>query len=109
MTLLGVFIARSNLMEAAKNIRVWGYIAVRMFLLPVCIVFVMNFLHFDPIATLTMCLMAAMPVGNLPMIQAEKIGEDTKLLSSAIAITTVVSIGSITILMSVFSVLLGAL
>ena len=108
MTLLGVFIARSNLSEAARNIRIWGYIAIRMFLLPVCIVFVMNFLHFDPVATLTMCLMAAMPVGNLPMIQAEKIGEDTTILSSAIAVTTAVSIGTITILTSIFSRMLLA-
>lgn len=108
MTLLGVSIARSNLLEAAKDLRIWGYIILRMLLLPVCILLVMRALHFGAVPTLTMCLMAAMPVGNLPMIQAEKIGEDTKLLSCAIAVTTAVSIGSITILMSAFSVILGS-
>lgn len=107
MTLLGVSIARSNLMEAAKDLRIWGYIFLRMILLPVCILLVMRALRFGAVPILTMCLMAAMPVGNLPMIQAEKIGEDTKLLSCAIAVTTAVSIGTITILMSVFSVILG--
>ena len=77
-----------------------------MLLVPVGIVFVMHALKFDPVATLAMCLMAAVPVGNLPMIQAEKIGEDTKILSSAIAVSTVISIITITVFMSVFSAML---
>ena len=78
-----------------------------MLLVPVGIVFLMRSLGFDSTATLAMCLMAAVPVGNLPMIQAEKIGEDTSILSSAIAVTTAVSIGTITILISVFTGWLG--
>ena len=103
MTLLGVSIARSNVMASVKDVRIWGYVFLRMLLVPVSIVLVMHALKFDPVATLAMCLMAAVPVGNLPMIQAEKIGEDTTILSSAIAVTTAVSIGTITILTSVFS------
>ena len=108
MTLLGVSIARSKLFESLKDARIWGYIFLRMLLVPVAFVFAMNALGFDPVATLAMCLMAAVPVGNLPMIQAEKIGEDTTILSSAIAVTTALSIGTITILMSVFSGMLLA-
>lgn len=107
MTLLGVSIARSHLGDALKDLRIWGYVVIRMLLIPVAIVFLMRALKFDPVATLAMCLMAAVPVGNLPMIQAEKIGADTKILSSAIAVTTTVSIFTITVLMSVFSVGIG--
>ena len=103
MTLLGVNIARSKLLESVKDLRIWGYILLRMILLPVAIVFAMRALSYDRIATLAMCLMAAVPVGNLPMIQAEKIGEDTHILSSAIAVSTAVSLITITVLMSVFS------
>jgi predicted permease len=74
-----------------------------MLLVPVGIVFAMRAIGFDPVATLAMCLMAAVPVGNLPMIQAQKIGEDTTILSSGVAVTTVVSIATITILTSIFS------
>ena len=108
MTLLGVSIARSKLLKSLKDVRIWGYVALRMLVVPVGIVFLMHSLGFDPVATLAMCLMAAVPVGNLPMIQAEKIGEDTTILSSAIAVTTALSIGTITILMSVFSGMLLA-
>ncbi|MCR4641777.1 MAG: AEC family transporter [Lachnospiraceae bacterium] len=103
MALLGVFIARSRFLSCFKNVRIWLFILLRLIALPVAVVFVMRALSFDPTATLAMCLMAAVPVGNLPMIQAEKNGDDTTLLSSAIAVTTVFSIAGITVLMAVFS------
>ncbi len=103
MMLLGVLIARSNLLASLKDLRIWIYIVLRMLLVPVGIVFLMHALGFEAIPTLTMCLMAAVPVGNLPLIQAERTGEDTEILSSGIAMTTAVSILSITLLMSVFS------
>ena len=103
MTLLGVSIARSNISAAVKDFRIWGYVVLRMLLVPVGIVFAMHALGFDPVATLAMCLMAAVPVGNLPMIQAEKIGEDPTILSSGVAVTTAISIITITLLTSIFS------
>jgi len=106
MALLGVSIARSHLEESIRDIRIWGYILLRMILVPVGIVLFMTHMSFSPTATLALCLMAAVPVGNLPMIQAEKIGADTKILSSAIAVSTAVSMITITVLMSVFTSLL---
>jgi hypothetical protein len=44
-----------------------------------------------------------MPVGNLPLIQSEKMGEDTQLLSKGIAMTTIVSMVTITFLMILFT------
>ena len=106
MTLLGVFIARSKIASSLKNVRIWIYILIRMIIIPVAIVFLMRAFKFDPTATLAMCLMASVPVGNLPMIQAEKIGENTDILSSGIAVTTIVSGVTITVFMSIFSALL---
>jgi predicted permease len=103
MALLGVNIARSDVFSHIKDARIWAYIVLRLVLLPVCIALVLHSFSFDPAATLGMCLMAAVPVGNLPMIQAEKIGEDTTLLSSAIAVTTAVSMITITLIVSVLT------
>ena len=103
MALLGVNIARSDVFSHVKDVRIWAYIALRMVLLPVGIALILHSLSFDPAATLGLCLMAAVPVGNLPMIQAEKIGEDTSLLSSAIAVTTAVSMITITAIVSVLT------
>ncbi|MBQ6661623.1 MAG: AEC family transporter [Lachnospiraceae bacterium] len=106
MALLGINIARSKIGTQIRDARIWAYIALRMVLVPSIVVLVMYVCRFDPAATLAMCLMAAVPVGNLPMIQAEKIGEDTTILSSAIAVTTAVSMGTITALILAFSALL---
>ena len=103
MALLGVNIARSNVFSHIKDARIWAYIALRPVLLPIIIALVLHSFSFDPAATLGMCLMAAVPVGNLPMIQAEKIGEDTTLLSSAIAVTTAVSMITITAIVSILT------
>jgi predicted permease len=74
-----------------------------MIALPVGMFFILRALNFNSVTVLALCLMASMPVGNLPLIQAEKTGEDTSLLSSAITISTIASIFIITILMSIFT------
>jgi predicted permease len=106
MTLLGVNIARSNITAGLKNVRIWVYVAVRMILIPVALFFTLRAFGSDSITILGLCLMALMPIGNMPLIQAEKTGEDTSLLSSAIAISTVASMATITVLMSIFTALL---
>ncbi|MBO4627952.1 MAG: AEC family transporter [Lachnospiraceae bacterium] len=103
MALLGVNIARSNIVKHIGDARIWAYIVLRMVMLPVGIALALHAFSFDPAATLGVCLMAAVPIGNLPMIQAEKIGEDTSILSSAIAVTTAVSMITITAIVAVLS------
>ena len=106
MTLLGVSIARSDFLKSFKNIRIWLYIVIRMIIVPVLFVIAMYFTGFNTEATLAVCLMAAVPAGSLPLITAEKMGLDTEILSSSIAMTTFMSIFTITAIMSVVSVLL---
>jgi predicted permease len=77
-----------------------------MIILPIIVVIIMKGMSFDKTAILGMCLMAAVPVGNLPMIQAEKKGMDTSVLASAIAVTTVVSVVTITVLIAVATAVL---
>jgi predicted permease len=107
MTLLGVGIARSKITSGIKNPRIWIYVLVRMLLVPVVLFFALKAAGFSAITIMGLCLMAAMPIGNLPLIQCEKMGEDTELLSGAIAISTLASMFTITLLMSAFTYLLG--
>ncbi|MCR5585340.1 MAG: AEC family transporter [Lachnospiraceae bacterium] len=100
MVLLGASIAKSDLFSSLKDVRIWIFILLRMVLLPILIVVALHAVSFDKTATLAMCLMSAVPVGNLPMIQAEKKGMDTSTLASAIAVTTTVSIITITVLIA---------
>ena len=101
MLLLGVSIARSGLFDGIRNISIWLFILIRMVALPILLAFILNALGIDPVITSGMCLMASMPVGNLPLIQAEKTGQDTATLSRAIAVSTAASMITITLVMSV--------
>ncbi|MCR5103732.1 MAG: AEC family transporter [Eubacterium sp.] len=105
MTMLGVGIARSDITAGLKNIRIWIYIVIRMLLVPTILFIVLKAMSFSSETILGLCLMAAMPIGNLPLIQSQKMGEDTELLANAIAISTITSIATITILMSIFTTL----
>ena len=106
MALLGVSIARSSFFKSFKNIKIWLYIILRMIIVPIAIVLVMKLFGFNSDAILALCLMAAVPAGSLPLITAEKMGLETEILSSTIAMTTFISIFSITALMSIVSALL---
>jgi predicted permease len=101
MILLGASVARSNLIKEMRSLPLWLYIAVRMVLVPVATVLVLKGIGAPEDMVRTFCLMCAVPVGNLPMIQAEKTGERTDVLSRGIIVTTVFSFLSITVLMSV--------
>ncbi len=74
-----------------------------MILVPIMVALVLRAFSVNRDAILGVTLMASVPIGNLPMITAEKMGLDTELLSTAIAVTTAVSIITITALMTVFS------
>lgn len=76
-----------------------------MLLVPTILFVVLRAMAFSSETILGLCLMAAMPIGNLPLIQSQKMGEDTELLANAIAISTITSIATITILMSIFTTL----
>ncbi|MBR1865706.1 MAG: AEC family transporter [Lachnospiraceae bacterium] len=100
MALLGGCIAKFSIREGLKDKSIWIYVAIRMLAVPVVLVCILKALHFQTEMVQAFCLMAAMPVANLPLIQAEKIGENTEILSRGIMVTTVLCFITITLLMS---------
>ena len=100
MILLGAAVGRSKFFEAVKDLKLWIFILIRHVTVPVAVVILLGALQVQEEMIRTFCLMCAVPVGNLPMIQAEKTGERTDVLSKGIIVTTVFSFFSITILMS---------
>ncbi|MCR4670943.1 MAG: AEC family transporter [Saccharofermentans sp.] len=105
MILLGAAIYRSNLKEGFKDGKIWAYIVIRLILVPILIFSLFYLMKMNRDAVLALSLMACVPVGNLPLIQAEKMGEDTSTISLGIAVTTVISLFTITALMTVFSLM----
>ncbi len=100
MILLGAAVGRSRFFEAVRDLKLWIFILIRHVAVPVSVVILLGALHVQEEMIRTFCLMCAVPVGNLPMIQAEKTGERTDVLSKGIIVTTVFSFISITVLMS---------
>ena len=100
MILLGAAVGRSRFFEAVKDLHLWFFILIRMVAVPVITVLALGAISAPQEMIRTFCLMCAVPVGNLPMIQAEKTGERTDVLSRGIIVTTVFSFISITFLMS---------
>ena len=100
MVLLGASVARSNFLKDMKDAKLWIFILVRLVCVPALAVLVLKGIGVAYEMVRTFCLMCAVPVGNLPMIQAEKIGERTDILSRGIIVTTVFSFISITAFMS---------
>lgn len=100
MVLLGASVARSNFIKDMKDAKLWIFILVRLVCVPALAVLVLKGIGAADEMVRTFCLMCAVPVGNLPMIQAEKIGERTDILSRGIIVTTVFSFISITAFMS---------
>lgn len=99
MSLLGISLAKSSIKEGFREKSIWPYILVRMLLLPILLAYVLRALHLSEDMVQAFCLMVSMPAANLPFIQAEKTGENTKILSRGIMVTTVVSFVTITIVM----------
>jgi predicted permease len=100
MSLLGVSLARVKSLRGIASPWIWVYIAIRMVAIPILLVSVLRRAGAPGTMVQAFCLMAAMPAANLPLIQAEKIGRNTAVLSQGIVISTVVSFVSITALMS---------
>ena len=100
MVLLGTAVAKSDLIRDIKDARLWIFILIRMILVPLMVVFALRMLGAPDVMVKTFCLMSAVPVGNLPLIQAQKTGQRTDILSKGIIVTTVLSFISITLFMT---------
>ena len=103
MMLLGVAVARSDIRKGIRDVRIYAYILVRMILTPLFVGGLLHFLHADHDMLLAFVLMTAMPVANMPLIQAEKTGEDTEIFSRYIMMSTLVSLLTITLIITLVS------
>lgn len=101
MILLGASLAKQPILKNLKDRRLWIFIGIRMIAFPVALVWFLRAAGVDEAAVKTYCLMMALPIANIPLIQSEKEGRDTTFLSRAIMVTTVVSFVTVTFIMSI--------
>ncbi len=100
MALLGASLARYSIKECFTEKYVWIYMVFRMVCVPLVLTMVLRCIGCSDDIVRAFCFMAAMPAANLPLIQAEKTGEDTGILSKGIMLTTMFSFVIVTFFMS---------
>ncbi len=94
---IGASVARLPLKSIFTEGRLYLFILIRMLAFPIAVALVMKRVFNDPIVVGLSVLMVAMPAANMPLMLAETYGQDTKLLSKGIVLSTLCSVVTITI------------
>lgn len=93
---IGASVARLPFKSIFTEVRLYGFILIRMVVFPIVVAFAMKQFFDDPIIVGLSVLMVAMPAANMPLMLAETYDQDTTLLSKGIVLTTVCSVLTIT-------------
>lgn len=99
MILLGASIAAVSLKQLTSNKKLYIFLALRMLLIPIAAAGILNLLKIDHNMALAFALMLSMPMASMPLMLAERNGEDTTVLSQGITISTAVSFVTITLVL----------
>lgn len=95
MILIGCSIASSNLLSMLKNIRVYGFLLIRMLLVHAACTLLLPLLPFDTMILKLFILMLAMPAGSLVVLITQEHGGKTDCASCGVILSTLVSIVTI--------------
>lgn len=95
MLLLGVYLARTDLLKSLGTIRIYLVSFVKLIVFPVMCIFVFYIFKVDMNVSLAIILQAACPCAAAGAIFADVAGKDSGYASSVIAISTVISLVSL--------------
>lgn len=101
MALLGASLAHADIRRSLSKSAVWLYSGFRLLIIPIALFYILRAAGLPMEMVYAFSLMAMMPAGNLPLIQAEADGLPTGTLSEGIVVSTVLSFFTITLLMSI--------
>jgi hypothetical protein len=97
MVVIGINLARSNLKPIFTQKKLYGFIVLRLLLVPIFLAVVLRFFVRDDLMYGTVVLLSAVPVGNLSLMHLEEIGEDGTVVSQGIILSTILAIITIPI------------
>lgn len=101
MILLGASIAAASFKQLFSNKKLYGFLGIRMLLIPIAAAGILKILKIDHNMILAFTLMLSMPMASMPLMLAERNGEDTRILSQGIALSTAVSFATITLVLGI--------
>ena len=98
MTVLGVSLAQTPIYKIFSSIRMFLFILERILIIPVVFCLLMKQFFIENMMINAMALMLAMPSANIPLMFAKQHGLETETLSRGIALSTILSIVTISVI-----------
>lgn len=103
----GISVAQANIIGALKNIRVYWVSACRLIVLPLLIMIMCLLCGFIPEdVRIVVLLLSAAPSAAMCTLQCQKLGLNDVYASQIFAMTTVFSMGTLPLMVKLFSILL---
>lgn len=97
MMLIGCSLAASHIPSMLRNIRIYGFILVKMLALPILCSFFTSLLPFDDSILRLFLIMLSMPAGSMVVLVTEEYGGQTDCAASGVVLSTLASIVTIPI------------
>lgn len=91
MTLLGGAFAAVSAKVFKGNWKTYLFIILKMLAIPVVLGYLLSILKVNEHMVQAFVLLVAMPAGNMPLMLAKQVGEDTEVLTQGILLTTIVT------------------
>lgn len=91
MTLLGCSFAAVSAKVFKGNWKTYLFILLKMLVIPVVLGYLLLLMKVNEYMVQAFVLLAAMPAGNMPLMLAKQVGEDTEVLTQGILLTTIVT------------------
>ena len=91
MTLLGCSFAAVSAKVFKGNWKTYLFIILKMLAIPVVLGYLLSLLKVNEHMVQAFVLLVAMPAGNMPLMLAKQVGEDTEDLTQGILLTTIVT------------------
>ncbi len=95
MMLIGCSIAYASLGNMLKGLRIYGFLLIRMLLVPMAGAFLVHFLPLDDVISKLFIIMLAMPAGSMVVLVAEEYKGDADTASAGVVLSTLLSIVTI--------------
>lgn len=92
MVVVGVSLAKIDLLSIFKQGKMYVFIILRFLALPVGVSFLLRLFIHDDLIYGVMVLMTSVPAANLPLMRVEEIGGDGSILSRGIVLSTITSL-----------------
>lgn len=95
MILIGCSLAAANLSSMLKNIRLYGFLLIKMLIVPISCTLLVKLLPFDSAILTLFILMLSMPAGSMVVLVTEEYKGNTECAASGVALSTLFSIVTI--------------